>query len=192
MPEKDDTPVILHSSFSGLIDSFRTIIAALTWLRASSDEAAGYFAPWPYIITFDCSVSQESLKLDKSAIDAFRRDAGNPDTPMFASTLGNLCRVVTISVKDIIWEHPHFSHALQHETLQFIRHIRNAAAHDNSFYFGAGKQKERTLAGLPVSWRGKTVDVSFENSRLYLDFMGAGDLLFLLRDVTALARPPAA
>ena len=71
---------------------------------------------------------------------------------------------------------------------QFLRHVRNAAAHDNRFYFGAGKQRERTLAGLPIRWRSKTIEPSLERLCLFHDFLGAGDLLFLLSDVTSLAK----
>ena len=64
-----------------------------------------------------------------------------PGTPLFASTLANLCRVLTISAKDIIEEHPDFSGATTAELFQFLRHVRNAAAHENRFYFGVGKQR---------------------------------------------------
>lgn len=187
MPEPGDMPLSFHSSFNELIDSFRTMIAALTWLRAMPDAAQEYFAPWPYIITFDCTVCDQSIKVDKSAFVAFQADAAAPGTPLFASTLANLCRVTTISVKDIIWEHPDFSVARNEEMLQFLRHIRNAAAHENRFFFGVGKQRGNVLAGLPIRWRDKTIDATLEGERLFHDFLGVGDLLFLLRDVSALA-----
>ena len=181
-------PLAFHPSFNGLIDSFRTIVAALAWLRSSPEAAEKHFAPWHYVITFDCSVSDKSIKLGKSAFGAFQSDAVAPGTPLFASTLVNLCRVMTIAVKDIISEHPDFATVRDEETFKFLRHVRNAAAHDNRFHFGAAKQRERTLAGLPVRWRNKTIDASLEKSRLFHDFLGVGDFLFLLSDVTALAR----
>ena len=192
MPEPGDTPLAFHSSFNGIIDSFRMMIAGLTWLRAAPEAAEKYFAPWQYILTLDCTVSDKSIKVDKSAILAFQADAAAPGTPLHVSTIANLCRVVTISVKDIIAEHPDFSSTENVELLQFFRHIRNAAAHENQFYFGVGKQRDRTLAGLPVRWRNKTIDASLEGTQLFHRFLGAGDLLFLLSDVSALARPSTA
>lgn len=188
MSEQGDTPLKFHASFDGLIDSFRTMIASLTWLRASPEMAEKHFASWPYVLTLDCSASDKVVKVDKSAFVAFRADAAAPGTPLFASTLGNLCRVMIISVKDIISEHPDFAKAKDDEMYRFLRHVRNAAAHGNRFYFGKGKQRDRTLATLPTRWRNKTIDDSVEESRLFLDFLGAGDLLFLLSDVSALAR----
>src|SRR3990170_797472 len=85
-----------HPSFNELIDSFRTMIAALTWLRCTPEAAQRHFAPWPYAITFDCTVSDKSIKVDKSAFVAFQTDAAAPGTPLFASTLANLYRVITI------------------------------------------------------------------------------------------------
>jgi len=136
MPESGDMPLSFHPSFSGLVDSFRTVIAALTWLRAAPIEAQKHFGPWPYIITFDATVSDQSIKVDKSAFVAFQSDAGVPGTPLFASTLANRCRVLTISAKDIIEEHPDFAGARSIELFQFLRHVRNAAAHENQLYFG--------------------------------------------------------
>lgn len=188
MPEQGDTPLEFHVSFDGLIDSFRTMIASLTWLRSSPEAAEKHFAPWPYVLTLDCSASDKVIKVDKSAFVAFRADAAAPGTPLFTSTLGNLCRVMIISVKDIISEHPDFAKAKDDEMFQFLRHVRNAAAHENRFYFGMGKQRERTLATLPARWRNKTIDDSVEKSRLFFDFLGAGDLLFLLSDVSVLAK----
>ncbi len=127
MPEPGDIPLAFHPSFNEIIDSFRTMIAALTWLRAAPEAAEKHFAPWHYVITFDCTVSTKSIKVDKSAFVAFQTDAQALGTPLFASTLTNLCRVVTISVKDIIAEHPDFVHVRNEELLQFLRHVRNAA-----------------------------------------------------------------
>jgi hypothetical protein len=188
MPEQGDTPLVFHRSFDGLIDSFRTMIASITWLRSAPEAAEKHFAPWPFVATLDCSVSNKVIKVDKSAFAAFRADAAAPGTPLFASTLGNLCRVTVISVKDIISEHPDFAAARDDELFKFLRHVRNAAAHENRFYFGTGTQRERTLAGLSVRWRNKTIEAPLEKSRLFHDFLGAGDLLFLLSDVTSLAK----
>jgi hypothetical protein len=192
MPEPGDVPLTFHPSFNELIDSFRTMIAALAWLRATPEEAQTHFAPWHYVVTFDCTVSDKSIKVDKSAFVAFQKDAAVAGTPLFASTLANLYRVVTVSVKDIMEEHPDFSTVRNDELFRFLRHIRNAAAHENHFYFGIGRQRDRTLAGLPARWRNKTIDAVVEGKQLFHEFLGAGDLLFLLSDVSALARPTAA
>lgn len=91
MPEPGVVPLLFHSSFDELVDSFRTAIAALTWLRSTPTEAQRHFASWHYIVTFDCTVSDKSIKVDKSAFVAFQSDAVVPGTPLFASTLANLC-----------------------------------------------------------------------------------------------------
>lgn len=190
MPEPGDVPLSFHRSFDGILDSFRTAIAALTWLRAAPDAAQRHFAPWHYIITFDCTVSETSIKVDKSAFVAFHNDSTTLDTPLFAATLSNLCRVITIAVRDIVVEHPDFTAAHDTDVFRFLRHVRNAAAHENCFYFGAGRQRERTLSGLPVRWRNKTIDESVEGKPLFHSFIGTGDLMWLLADVSALANRP--
>ncbi len=56
MIEQGDTPLVFHPSFDGLIDSFRTMLASLTCLRSSPAAAEKHFAPWPYVLTLDCTV----------------------------------------------------------------------------------------------------------------------------------------
>lgn len=191
MPEPGDNPLCLHPSFSEIVDLFRTMVAALAWLRAAPEAAQQHFAPWPYVITLDCTVSDKSIKLDKSAFVAFSVDSASADTHLFAATLVNLCRVITISVRDIVADHLDFADVQSEEVLQFLRHIRNAAAHENRFYFGSGRRRERTLQGLPVRWRNKAIEASTKGKLLFHTFLGAGDLMWLLSDVSALAKPRA-
>jgi hypothetical protein len=64
MPEQGHTPLVFHRSFHGLIDSFRTMIASMMWLRSGPEVAEKHFAPWPFVVTLDCSVSNKVVKVD--------------------------------------------------------------------------------------------------------------------------------
>ena len=188
MSEAADTPLHMHPSFDGLLDSFRSVIASLTWLKASSDQAQSFFAPYPYVIELSSTVSDQLIKIHKSILTQIQNEGFNQQTPLFSRTLIDFYRILTIAIKDIVWAEDDFKTLLQTEHLQFLRHIRNACAHQNMFYFGSGREREATLKKLPVSWRGKVIDVSLEKLPLYMSFMGPGDLFLLLNDISNMVK----
>lgn len=187
MSNQQDTPLSFHRSFNDLLDSFRNIIAALTWLKASGDQAEQFYSKYPYVVELDCTVTSQLIKVDKSILTHVKSEGVNRKTPLFRYTLINFYRVLTIAVKDIVWGEPDFHSLLQRDELQFLRHLRNASAHENEFFFGRGSQRSRTLAKLPVIWRNKTISDNTEGTKLYMDFMSPGDLFFLLSDISNLA-----
>ena len=186
MSIQQDIPLSFHGSFNDLLDSFRNMIAALTWLKASSTQAQQFYSDYSYVIELDCSVNSQLIKVDKSILKHIEDEGFNGDTPLFTKTLINFYRVLTIAVKDIIWEEADFNSLLQKDELQFLRHVRNASAHENKFFFGKGKQRSNTLAKLPLTWRNKTISEATEGTQLYMDFMSPGDLFYLLSDISNL------
>ena len=183
-----DQPLHFHRSFDSLLDTFRNVIAGITWLKASTQQAKQFYADWPYIITLACSVTDKEIKVDKSILSLVEREGFNQPTPLYSQTLINFYRVFTIAIKDIIWEEADFSQLHEKPELQFLKHIRNASAHDNQFYWGAGQQRTNTLSKLPVIWRDKEINENLENNSLYMNFLKPGDLFVLLADVSSLVK----
>ena len=168
-----------------MVDSFRNVIASLAWLKASNDQAQAFFAPYPYVIELTCTVMDKLIKIDKSILAAIEYEGFNQATPLFSQTLTEFYRILTIALKDIVWQESDFQAMLQRDELQFLRHIRNASAHHNTFFFGSGRVREITIAGLPVVWRGKSTEEALEGTQLYMDYMAPGDLFVLLSDISA-------
>lgn len=179
-----DQPLHFHKSFDSLLDTFRNVITGTTWLKASIKEAELFYKNWPYIITLPCSVIRKEIKLDKSILSLIEKEGFNQPTPLYSQTLINFYRIFTIAIKDIIWEEPNFSNLLNKPELQFLRHIRNASAHNNQFYWGSGRERTDTLLKLPVTWRGKEINERLENTPLYMDFLKPGDIFLLLADIS--------
>jgi len=176
-----DEPIIFHESFGNLLDVSRNIIAALTWLKVSTSEAKKFFQPFPCIIELPCSVTEKLVKIDKTILDLVESEGFNKKTPLYSKTLINFYRILTIAVKDIIWKEPNFSQYLNYPELQFLRHIRNASAHNNQFFWG-----ERNNRQIPISvvWRNKNIKEELEGKQLYMDFMKPGDIFILLSDIS--------
>ena len=63
--------------------------------------------------------------------------------------------------------------------LQFVRHLRNASAHNNRWKFRAGEPR------YPSQFRGFMLDASMHGQAVFLDYLSVGDFLDLLDDVAA-------
>ncbi len=83
----------------------------------------------------------------------------------------------------LAWEHTESIHT--HEPIwEFLRHLRNAAAHGGRFHF-VNKEPRR-----PAVWRTKAIDRSLQGTAIFAaplnaGFLGPGDVLYLLADIDA-------
>jgi hypothetical protein len=184
-----DEPLYFHESLKYLIDNLTNTIASITWLESSVGNAKEYFKKWPYIVTLDCSFSNQSIKVDKSIFSSIKEDNFvEGRTPLFTGTLVNSFRMFTVAAKDIIWEEPIFAKYLHKPEFQFLKHLRNASAHSNKLFWGNKEQRNKTIRDLPVLWRGKEIKNDCEGSMLYFEFLAPGDILFLLSDISSVVR----
>jgi hypothetical protein len=83
----------------------------------------------------------------------------------------------------LAWKHTESIHT--HAPIwEFLRHVRNAAAHGGRFHF-LGNEPSR-----PAVWRAKTIDRSLQGTPIFAapvntGFLGTGDVLYLLADIDA-------
>ena len=182
---QQDQPMRFHKSLDPLIDTFRAVITGMTWLKVSIKEAESFFQKHPNIIELTCSVTHKTVKVGKDILSLIEKE-GLEQPVLYNQTLINFYRIFTIAIKDIIWEEADFSQLHEKPELQFLKHLRNASAHNNRFYFGTGQQRASTLSKLPVVWRGKEINETLENTPLYMNFLQPGDLFYLLADISKL------
>jgi len=178
-----DTPLKFHSSFHELLDTFRRVIVGMVWSQASVKDAKKFFETFPYVIHLPCSVDSRVIKIDKTILDLIEVEGFNQATPLFSKTLINFYRIFTIAVKDIIWGEADFSDLLSLPELQFLRHLRNASAHNNQFFWGRGRNRQIPTS---IMWRNKEIRKELEGKQLYMDFMKPGDIFILLLDISKL------
>jgi hypothetical protein len=79
------------------------------------------------------------------------------------------------------WEHVKPKHR-RDPVAQFLRHCRNAAAHNGVFTFNRGQPDK------PAEWHGVKIVRALEGSPLFINpprkgFLGPGDVLYLLADI---------
>ncbi len=189
MDINQDQPLKFHQSINSLLDSFRHIIASATWQQVSINKAQEFFEPYPYIVELPCSVTEKNIKIDKSILKLIEQERFNKiATPLYSQSLVNLYRIFTIAIIDIIWSEKDFKKFYQNTELQFLRHLRNGSAHNNTFFFEKGKRRERILKKLPITWREKIIEESLEKNKIkvFMDFMKPGDIFILLSDINSL------
>jgi len=181
-----ETELPFHISFREFLDTFRYAITANTWFISSIDSAKNHFEEHNHLITLACSFNpNQKVHIDKTIFNLVETENPNQISPMFSKTMINFYRIITIALKDIIWNEDDFQKFLEFPEFQYFRHIRNASAHYNSFFWGTHKkQRELTIKKLPVTWRDKTIEENIEGRKLYMDFMQPGDLFILLSDIT--------
>jgi hypothetical protein len=98
--------------------------------------------------------------------------------------LAVLNRLSAGSLLVLAWETTDVLHTRAPEW-EFLRHCRNAAAHNGSFTFRPHEPRH------PAAWRTKTISRNLEGAPLFNDgtragFLGPGDTLHLLSDLEAL------
>ena len=186
MATKKDQPLDFEKSLNDLVDTFRNVIASMTWLKASAKDAQEFYKNYLYITQLASSIASQDIKIDKSILALIEKEGLGGPTPLFTQTLTNFYRVFTVAAKDILWEDAEFQRFLRRPELVFLRHLRNASAHDNKFFWGNGRQRTTTIQKLPVSWRGKVIEEKVEGITLYIDFMKPGDIFLLLSDISSL------
>jgi hypothetical protein len=92
-------------------------------------------------------------------------------------------RMAAGSLLVLAWETTK-GHHTHDELWEFLRHCRNAAAHNGAFHLVNGEPKRR------AAWRGHVVEAPLHGSTLFADppkpgFMGPGDAFYLLADIEA-------
>lgn len=182
----NDKQLYFHSSINELLESFKFSILSIFWLQASNKNISSYFKKYPYICTLACSVTANEVKIDKSLLKMIENEEQATQTPIQPFALINLYRIFAIAVKDLIWNHPDFSLLKKRNELQFLRHIRNGCAHNNRFYWGKGKEREKTIKKFPIIWRGKVLEEKMEGHEVFFQFIAPGDIFILLGDISDL------
>lgn len=186
MDDNKNQPMQFHESLRGLFTTFRNVITAISWLKCSVKQAQQFFPASIAMINLTSSFG-ESIVISRSILNEVESEGINQKAPLYSQTMINFYRIFTIAAKDIICQVPDFQNFKKNPELKFLRHLRNASAHHNKFFWGNKKdQHHKTIQKLPVSWRNKVIEEKLEGSTLYMDFMKPGDIFFLLSDISKL------
>jgi hypothetical protein len=190
-----DRPLKIHPSLQQLSISVKVLFASLSWAHSTIEHMPKMFQLNPDGIILPCSVTDLGIKIRQEVIGIIYGKGAQQmpngiikkDISGTTETVKYLYRSATITAHDIIQQEPDFATHLQSDDCLFLRHLRNASAHHNKFYWGStAGQRASTLKKFPVSKRTKTIEENLEGTELYFSFMREGDLFVLLSDISAL------
>ncbi len=177
-----DKQLSIHSDFRDVVLTIELIVTSIAWLMRSVDDAARYFSHWPFAAQLDVSVlPDKSVKIGKNVLDTVREEREKGDSLSSSIVLRDVLCLLTIALKEAVWKSPEFQPFRRRDELEFLRHLRNAAAHGNRFNIRSSKS-------LPLKWRNKVISPQLNGKRLYFDFMAPGDLFILMEDISRLVK----
>lgn len=91
-----------------------------------------------------------------------------------------ISRMMAIAIFDFLQFSKYQSQLGKTSIYRFAKHIRNGAAHNNTFNFS-----EKTITDdKPVKWRNKIIDKNLRGSTVTPDFITATELVFLMEDIS--------
>ncbi|PIZ75342.1 hypothetical protein COY05_04375 [Candidatus Peregrinibacteria bacterium CG_4_10_14_0_2_um_filter_38_24] len=89
----------------------------------------------------------------------------------------NISRLMAIAIFDIL-QCSKYHNAVKNSTVfKFAKHIRNGAAHDNTFDLAPPIKN-------PITWQKFTITQSLNKTPVFPDFIGAPTLIFLMKDIS--------
>jgi len=90
-------------------------------------------------------------------------------------------RQIAIVLFDILQSSKYNKCLNKTEIFKFAKHIRNGAAHNNSFNFKKCLKK-------PLRWRNKIINNSLQGEEVFPSFITIGDLIVLISDISEIIK----
>jgi hypothetical protein len=124
------------------------------------------------------SISQkQDLVLNTKGILGEIRKQGLATPPNLRQAFTQINSIFIASSWGILSETKTYNTIATKEDVQFLRHIRNAGAHDGLFNFDLPLKH-------PAKWRDKEILPSLKGTPVFPGFLKDGDPIFLLIDIT--------
>jgi hypothetical protein len=169
--------------FNKLLDAYAEIVTAAMYIRLP--DIAKLLNKYPTIglKSSYSNVKQDTIINTKSVIYSIAKE-GNKRSQNLRNVMTQIARVFLIATCDIIKDMDIWPKIKNDELIQFIRHIRNGAAHNNQFTF---KPQVKNKCGknlkLAAKWRDKKIKLELEGTLVIPDFIKDGDVYTLIHDL---------
>ena len=99
----------------------------------------------------------------------------SPSAPALAIAVGQVSRMFVAAMWDTLTAQGKYPSIATEPEIQFLRHLRNACAHDGRFNFTELKH--------PAQWRGKQITMTEAGTIALPGFLADGDLMLLMLDI---------
>jgi hypothetical protein len=95
------------------------------------------------------------------------------------------CCMVAVFASESLKNHKDYAKIRNDVSVNFLRHLRNAAAHGNSFNFIDSRSGKLVDPG-QIEWRNKIIQKGLQNKTAFPDFFAQGDFAYLFEDISKL------
>lgn len=114
----------------------------------------------------------------------------NKKGPFFTELVEHFCILFCIASFDRLKEDERYKKIKYKPVVEFFRHIRNGCAHGNKFFFKTYKDKKTGKEIKEPTKTAKFRDLEItrklmeDNKNVFFDFLSAGDLPYLIEDIS--------
>lgn len=173
-------PAKIDSIFDLAIDSLTCFWGGLIAPKICEAELKAKLAQFPTLISFASSFSEDS-HLSKE--NYFNICSSKDKTKLVGN---NVCCMVAVFAFESLKEYQHYQEIKKEEAIKFLRHLRNAGAHGNSFNFK--DSSENIIDPGQVKWKDKIITKKLQDKTAFPDFFAQGDFAYLFEDISKLMK----
>lgn len=170
-------PVQTNKVFDLAIDTLTCLWGGLIAPKLCETELKAKLAPFSHLVSFASSFTEDS-HLSK---DNYFKICASDER--LRSVANNACCLVAVFAFESLKESDKYESIKDKTEVDFLRHLRNASAHGNSFNFIDSRSGKLVDPGL-VEWKGKIIKKELQNKTAFPDFFAQGDFAYLFEDIS--------
>lgn len=170
-------PAKINEVFNLTTDLFTCLWGGLIAPKLCEVELKTKLATFPHLVSFTSSFGEDS-HLSKQ--NYFNICASNE---RLKSVANHACCVAAVFAFESIKETKKYDNIKNQAIVNFLRHLRNAAAHGNKFNFIDSRSGKFIDPGI-IEWNGKIVRKELQGQTAFPDFFAQGDFAYLFEDIS--------
>lgn len=174
-------PVDLNETFSLAIDAYICLWGGIVTPKLCYKELNEKLGNFNFLLTLDSTVGEETHLSKEHYFGIIQSEDATKEVGTIA------CCMIVVFAFESLKNDPKYDSIKSLETITFLRHLRNAAAHGNRFSFINTKSHSKIDPG-SVTWRKKTITAELENAKAFPDFISHGDIPYLLEDISKILK----
>jgi hypothetical protein len=169
----------MNEVFNLAVDILTCLWGGLIAPKLCGDELKVKLESFPYLISFTSSFAEDSHLSKDNYFNICAAD------DRLKAVANQACCMVAVFASESLKNHKDYDKIRNEVPVDFLRHLRNAAAHGNSFNFIDSRSGKLIDPG-QVKWRGKLIEKDLQGKTAFPNFFAQGDFAYLFEDISKL------
>jgi hypothetical protein len=174
-------PIYIDRAFSLAIDSYTCLWGGLLLPRLCLKELNERIGETDLLLSLESSCAEDTHLSKSNYFNICMSSERSFEVAKIASCM------IAVFAYESLKAHSGFEIIKENNTIRFLRHLRNAAAHGNRFWFINSRSNKFVDPGT-VSWRRKTINKELQDQVAFPNFFPHGDFGYLFEDITKLLK----